>query len=151
MILEGWGQLAGFRRRLLRRYQQALEEQPLVPRKGLEPLHLAAADFESAASTDSATSAEEGELSLNRCALTSLAGAYAASLRAGEGLGQGAGNQGAGVGVGSRRLLLEVGDDRPQETVLDIAVGGQAQRVQLDAHLAREKVGDSVAIGKPAT
>src|SRR5690606_15482915 len=32
---------------------------PLVPGKGLEPLHLAAADFESAASTDSAIPAGE--------------------------------------------------------------------------------------------
>lgn len=32
----------------------------LVPGKGLEPLHLAAADFESAASTDSATPAGRG-------------------------------------------------------------------------------------------
>ena len=31
----------------------------LVPREGLEPSHLAAADFESAASTDSAISAQE--------------------------------------------------------------------------------------------
>ena len=37
----------------------------LVPGKGLEPLHLAAADFESAASTDSATPAREKALSTN--------------------------------------------------------------------------------------
>ena len=57
----------------------------LVPREGLEPSHLSAADFESAASTDSAISADGGGIIPESLF-------WFKRIRAGKGIREGAGD-----------------------------------------------------------
>ena len=113
----------------------------LVPRARLELAHLSAADFESAASTDSAIGANGGRIIPESLLWFKRLGAW-------KGFREGGGDQGSRAVLGIRRLPVEVGEDRAHQTVGEVGAFGQAEGVELHAYRFGQKVADCVAVGK---
>ena len=110
-----------------------------MPRARLELARLSAADFESAASTDSATGANGGRIipeSLLRFK----------RIRAGKGLGEGAGDDGGGAGLAVRRHPFELDQHGAGQAFVEFAAARHADGAQLDADLAGEVVADRIAV-----
>ena len=111
----------------------------MVPRARLELAHLAAADFESAASTDSATGASGGRIISESLARFKQLGAR-------EGARERGSDQRGRAAFRVGRLPVQVRQDRTHQAAGEIAALWQAERIQLYSHRFGQVVADGVAI-----
>ena len=116
-------------------------EKPAVPRARLELAHLSAADFESAASTDSAIGANGGRIIPESLLWFKRLGAW-------EGFRERGSDQRGRTAFRIRRLPVEVGEDRAHQTVGEIGALGQTEGVELHPHRFGQKVADRITVDK---